>query len=271
MCLTPVYLKKTTIKQRMMNSYQMQQVPCGKCLECKKQRSSSWYLRLKTELKTCDSALFVTFTYDDNQLNFTPNGNMSLYYRDLQLMFKRLRKRNHSKTQTKIKYYAVGEYGAQTFRPHYHAIIFNVHDSDDIRHSWPHGFVDIGTVTDASIHYTLKYIQKSVINPIRDELDDRHPEKALMSKGLGIDFLTPQMVRHLRNHPAKPVTMRGNHNVGLPRYYRDKIFSTTHKLQRAKELKPFLDKRLERSADPLFRQRVEKMYEKSKTTILKTD
>lgn len=43
---------------------------------------------------------------------------------DVQLFLKRLRKSLSKKSNEKIRYYAVGEYGPQTFRPHYHLLLF---------------------------------------------------------------------------------------------------------------------------------------------------
>ena len=59
---------------------------------------------------------YITLTYNDDHLP----ANGSLQPRDLQLFWKRLRK---ARTPG-IRYYACGEYGDQTARPHYHAIIF---------------------------------------------------------------------------------------------------------------------------------------------------
>lgn len=44
---------------------------------------------------------------------------------DLQLFLKRFRKYLSKYTNEKIRYYAVGEYGPQTFRPHYHLLFFS--------------------------------------------------------------------------------------------------------------------------------------------------
>ena len=43
---------------------------------------------------------------------------------DVQLFLKRLRKSLSKKSNEKIRYYCVGEYGPQTFRPHYHLLFF---------------------------------------------------------------------------------------------------------------------------------------------------
>lgn len=110
---------------------------------------------------------------------------MSLAKRDVQLFFKRLRKSQPEGTS--IKYYTVGEYGGKTFRPHYHAIVFNA-AINTIQDAWQMGTVHYGTVSGASIGYTLKYMAKISRIPLHSN-DDRVPEFALMSKGLGEAYL----------------------------------------------------------------------------------
>ena len=124
MCLTPINLKKETWIQKLKDMYYMQQVPCGRCLECLKDRVNSWFFRLYNEQKNAKTALFITLTYDDEHLSYTDNGSMCLNYKDTQLFWKRLRKAQ-PKGDPKIRYFLVGEYGSKTHRPHYHAILFN--------------------------------------------------------------------------------------------------------------------------------------------------
>lgn len=271
MCLTPVNLKKETIKQKLNDDYFTQQVPCGRCLECRKGRVNSWFVRLNNELSVARSAYFITLTYREDTLHFSPNGLLSLHYSDYQSFVKYLRKLNLS--DRKIKYFCVGEYGSQTHRPHYHAIIFNVSDPDLIIKAWTKGHVHIGDVKEASIFYTLKYSLKSSIfgNTGQDPDDDRTPEKALMSKGLGISYLSDAMVKYHKDDVSRPITMLGNVKVPLPRYYRDKVFTDGEKAVRRKKMEPFLEKRFEQISDELFPQRVENMYKKSTDKLLKTD
>lgn len=61
----------------------------------------------------------------------------------------------------KLRYYAIGEYGTNTYRPHYHIILFGlpiqeIHNGI-IEKSWNKGHVYVGQVTRASIHYVTKY------------------------------------------------------------------------------------------------------------------
>lgn len=112
---------------------------------------------------------------------------MSLRKTDLQSFFKRLRKAHppidKDDPTTQIKYYAAGEYGGKTNRPHYHIIIFNA-KLELLQPAWDLGQIHYGQVSDASIGYTLKYISKPSRIPLHRN-DDRQKEFALMSKNLG--------------------------------------------------------------------------------------
>jgi len=132
------------------------------------------------QYKQCQLAYFITLTYADQQATRTPNGFLNLSKRHPQLFLKRLRKAKTGNTTSDIKYYLVGEYGANTKRPHYHAIIFNA-DIPSIEKAWSHGSVHFGSVNEASVGYTLKYMFKKGQIPAH-KADDRQPEFALMSK-----------------------------------------------------------------------------------------
>lgn len=270
MCLAPINLKKTTFKQKIQDDYFLQQVPCGRCLECRKLRVNSWFVRLNNQKDLSTSAKFITFTFEDCNIPYSDNGLMSLHYGIFQRFVKRLRKIDQGSKS--IKYFAVGEYGEKFFRPHFHAIMFNINDINNVQKAWNLGHIHVGDVSEASIYYTLKYALKKSFQPKdKDSDDDRKPEKALMSKGLGIDFLTPQMIKHFKEDPTRSVTLLGNKKIGLPRYYRDKIFTDSEKLQRNKGLEKYVNLRYEQISDPLFPQRVKKMYKDKQKQLQKTD
>lgn len=264
MCLTPINLKKLGATT---DSYATQQVPCGKCLECRKRRTNSWFARLTEQLKVSDTAYFVTLTYEDASLPYSDNGLISLDYRDFQLFMKRARKLQ----KKKISYFLVGEYGSQTFRPHYHAIVFDVENISTFLNEWKHGNTHAGTVTHKSIYYTLKYCTKSITEGDRDPDDDRKPEKALMSKALGLSHLTASIISYYKDDVTRNFSMLGNRTIPLPRYYRDKVFSDNEKVKRTIAVADYLEKRYERISDPLFPQRVRKMYDKVYESIKQTD
>lgn len=110
-----------------------QQIPCGQCIGCRLDYSRQWANRGYLESLLHEQNYFITLTYDDEHLpmnDFCTTKEGKIYVkqdswtgtvqkRDLQLFFKRLRKRI-----PKFSYLACGEYGSKNGRPHYHAILF---------------------------------------------------------------------------------------------------------------------------------------------------
>lgn len=242
MCLTP-YLKKSE------NVF----VPCGRCPQCKARDISSWSFRLMQHMKNVESAYFVTLTYDNDRVPVTQNGYMGLLKKDLQNFFKRLRK-SHDEywdllvrsgrtvrgyKPKPLKYFAVGEYGGRSYRPHYHIILFNAR-LELITPAWskvdrstgeiiPFGFVHLGDdrgVNEASVGYTCKYIAKPKRIPLHRN-DDRVPEFRLMSKGLGADYLSVDILKwHLADVENRMYcTIDGGKKISMPRYFKDRIYS----------------------------------------------
>lgn len=202
------------------------QFPCGKCPECLQRRASGWSFRLMQEDKRSSCSNFITLTYDTKHVPITPCGYMGLEKRHLQLFFKRLRKAfEKEKGINGIKYYACGEYGTETFRPHYHIILFNA-GVEFIQKAWNMGEVHYGSVTGASVGYTLKYMTKRKRIPVHRN-DDRQPEFSLMSKGLGDNYITREMVEwHVADLLERMYcNLLDGKKIAMPRYYKDKIYS----------------------------------------------
>ncbi len=181
-------------------------VPCGQCIGCRLERSRQWAVRCMHEASLYEDNCFVTLTYSDD---FLPPGG-SLRKRDFQLFMKRLRKHFTGRT---IRFYHCGEYGENTFRPHYHALLFNLEFPDKVLWSergsfsvfrsgvleslWPFGQSEIGTVTFESAAYVARYITKKITGPLAEdhyrvvdsctgEFVDRTPEYSTMSLRPGI-------------------------------------------------------------------------------------
>lgn len=225
-CITPMHIRNKITGQ-------MHAVPCGKCPQCYTRRVSGWSFRLMQQSKVSDSSLFITLTYDSKHVPISKNGFMSLNKRDVQLFFKRLRKSHvgiDGNAPKPIKYYAVGEYGGRTSRPHYHLIIFNAR-IETIQLAWDLGNVHYGQLTEASVGYTLKYMCKDPYKP-KHQRDDRKPLFALMSKGLGKNYLTPQMVNWHKNdlRSRVHVNLEGGKKASMPRYYKDKIYTEQERI-----------------------------------------
>ena len=177
------------------------------------------------EAEVSTSALFITLTYDDENIKLTKNKFMTLNKQDIQLFMKRLRKHN----KQKLVYYAAGEYGSKTQRPHYHIIIFNA-EAETIQKAWTIGNIHFGQVTEASVGYSLKYITKGVTVP-KHARDDREPEFQLMSKGIGKNYLTPQMEKWHKKDLTNRfyINLKDGKKIAMPRYYKDKLYTKLQK------------------------------------------
>lgn len=212
MCMNPQTFKSSGDKL----------VPCGKCPECRARRVSAWSFRLMQEDKHSLSSLFVTLTYDTSFVPLTPRGFMTVRKVDVQLFMKRLRKANKGVV---LKYYLAAEYGGKTWRPHYHLLLFNA-DKATVAPAWRLGDVHFGSVTGASVGYTLKYMSKPKRVP-QHKNDDRQSEFSLMSKRIGVKYLTDRMVAwHKEDVANRCYCFVDGKKVTMPRYYRDKIYST---------------------------------------------
>lgn len=103
--------------------YDYDTIPCGRCIGCRLQRRKSWADRAVQELQYHDSNLFITLTYNDENLPhnkaYDDDGKIimteTLNMKDLQDFWKRLRNYMYEKG-VKIRYFACGEYGENTFR-----------------------------------------------------------------------------------------------------------------------------------------------------------
>lgn len=209
-----------------VRKYSHHAVPCNKCHECRARRGAGWSFRLRQEEKKHATAFFVTYTYSDENLPRDDCGFPTLVKEDLQKYFKILRKRL---VKSKVKYYACGEYGSITARPHYHAIIFGA-PRDVLEASWKHGHCYVGEVSAASIAYVCGYVNKP---RVIKHGDSRSPEFNLMSKGLGLGYVTDKMVKWHKDNMAAYCVLEGGVKTSLPRYYRDKIFDAQEKEQLA--------------------------------------
>lgn len=158
---------------------------------------------------------------------------MELQKADFQKLMKRIRKHAYTYTTLQIRYYAVGEYGTKTDRPHYHAIVFNlpIQTLDHLPALWKQGHVHVGQVNDASIHYTTKY----VVNHYSPGKITRQKPFALMSRrpGLGIEYANRNGNFH-RSNSTFSISANGSSGA-IPRYLRDKIFTREQKSLISKE------------------------------------
>jgi len=148
-------------------------------MPCRINKARKWTARLVLEACVHPQASFITLTYDEENI---PDGG-TLVPRDLQLWLKRYR------LLKPFRYFAVGEYGDLTWRPHYHVAMFGVGRSDalDIRRTWGKGLTDTGDLTIQSARYIAGYVTKKLTRSDDPRLSPGiHPEFARMSLRPGI-------------------------------------------------------------------------------------
>jgi len=217
-------------------------LPCGQCIGCRLERSRQWAVRIMHENKMHETSSFLTLTY--NPENLPENGTLVIEH--FQLFLKRYRKKI---SPTKIRMFYCGEYGENTNRPHYHAIIFGHSFSDQKLHStrdglklytsetldkiWGLGNCTIGNVTFESAAYVARYCVKKVtgeqakqhytrFNLDTGEIFELKPEFAKMSlrPAIGKTFCDTYMREIYRNDLSghSGVVMRAR-EMRPPRYY----------------------------------------------------
>lgn len=127
------------------------------------------------------AASFLTLTYDKEHI---PEGG-TLVPEHLQLWLKRFRK-----AFGPVRYYGVGEYGDQSWRPHYHVALFGagIESGELVRRTWGMGHTYTGELTLASAQYVAGYVTKKMTAYDDDRLCGKHPEFARMSLRPGIGF-----------------------------------------------------------------------------------
>lgn len=205
------------------------------------QRAEEWALRVRHEASLHDANCFVTLTYGRDQL--PPNG--SLDHRDFQLFMKRLRKIS----VYGVRYYMCGEYGPQTFRPHYHACLFGADFRADRVESgrsgsgflfyqsrvldilWPHGRAVVQDLTPETASYCARYIMKKALGNTAEQAYQRidvetgevvqlKPEYAAMSlkPGIGAEWIK----KNWRDVYTRDYVIADGKEHRTPRYY-DKV------------------------------------------------
>lgn len=232
------------------------QLPCGQCTGCRIQQSREWANRCMMELQYHDSAYFVTLTYNDAHVPLSYkvaddttgeaiSTGLTLRKRDFQLFMKRLRKKF---CNDKIRFFMAGEYGSNTFRPHYHAIIYGLHlddlvlykkspqgfsyyTSQSLQSVWsddngPIGYAVVADVSWETCAYTARYVMKKRTGSEAKFYSDLaiEPEFTLMSRKPGIAR------QYYDEHPGIYVhqwinlpTEKGGLKFRPPRYF-DKLY-----------------------------------------------
>lgn len=221
-------------------------LPCSKCLDCRKAQAKAWALRCRLELQQHASAVFTTLTYDDEHLPAT------LTKRHVQLWLKRLRQRLwRSETARPLRFFYCGEYGSQSQRPHYHAILYGLTREDRplIETTWGLGHVRTEPITKRRIGYCAGYTRKKY------ELHDLKPDRRV-DPDTGEEYIwqppytdmsrNPGIGAHARQYTNswRLFTTMDGHKMPVPRYYHE----AWKKQATPQQLQELLDEKIKHQA-----------------------
>lgn len=206
-----------TISKEPIASTQTLLLPCGNCLGCRATRAQQWALRCQLERTQHHAAVMATLTYDD------ANKPLTLSKRHLQLYLKTIRNRS----PTKLRFFASGEYGEKTLRPHYHAIIYGASErqAPELEEAWKLGHVRIDPATPASISYVAGYCSKKIgykrfpherVDTNTGEVYTWQPPFIQMSRRPGIGAYARKFTQSWRLFAIKD-----GHKMPVPRYFKE--------------------------------------------------
>lgn len=215
-------------------------LPCKQCIGCRLEQSRQTAVRLVHELKFHPYSGFLTLTYDDEHL---PRGG-SLDRPRYRKFVNDLRGRFSYSGLGKVKPFGVGEYGDESGRPHYHAIVFSdaplmideveparsgerQFTSPVVSEVWPDGRHRISEVTFESAAYVARYVLKKMVgekcdrsyeavDPRTGEVFVRSREFASWPKGIGKLHFDQWK---LDIYPSDEVVLPGRGKFLPPPYY----------------------------------------------------
>ena len=155
---------------------------CGKCVPCLLYRREVWKCRCLLELMHSKFSQFVTLTYSPE--HYPKDGLLCM--RELSGCLKRL----HSRVGP-FRFLAVGEYGEQSGRAHYHVLCFSQEEipADQWSEAWARGHVHIGTCTPHSVSYTVGYALKALESRQDLKRGQRAMVRMSLRPGLGVPGL----------------------------------------------------------------------------------
>lgn len=228
-------------------------VGCGKCMECRKQKSRAWQVRLLEEVAQDNKALFVTLTFSNDdiyKLSGQIDKRLEGYDRDnaiakrgVRLFLERWRKEN----KKSVKHWLITELGHNgTENIHLHGIIWTDKSEQYIKNKWGYGYIwtneKKGVVGEKVVNYIIKYVTKL------DEKHQYYEPKILCSPGIGKGYtkkLNYQLNKYKGADTKEYYRTRTGHKINLPIYYRNKIYSEEEReklwINKIEENKRFID------------------------------
>ena len=207
-------------------------VGCGKCLECKKQKSREWQVRLQEDIRANRNAKFVTFTFSEHELEKLESEiKLDGYDRDnevCRIAVRRFTERWRKQYKKTIRHWLVTELGSKnTERVHLHGLLWTDEPTAVIQEKWKYGKIWVGEyVNGKTISYIVKYINKV------DKAHKEYNSKIFTSKGIGGNYMQRKDIernKYRKGETIETYKTREGIELALPIYYRNHIYSDEEK------------------------------------------
>ncbi len=237
-------------------------VPCGNCMECRKKKKNEWQVRLLEEIKENKNGKFVTLTFSNQQLKkheeLVPKG-IKGYAREnaaVSIAMRRFLERWRKSEGKSVKHCFITELGHNgTERIHLHGFLWTDKTNDFIARKWRNGRISIGDqkyyvniitkgkqehvivkegsgtesyVNDESVRYITKYVNKI------DKDHMYYKSKMYVSNGIGKAFINGSLAKYNKykgKRTWEKYTQRDGSQLGLPKYYREKLYTEEQREQ----------------------------------------
>lgn len=202
------------------------EVPCGKCFNCRTNYMREWRSRLYFESVAFDKNIFVTLTFDNENLTSVYNSELDYICKDslskkIRLFCDRWRKKYGSYP----RHWFITEFGETNNRLHLHGIIFNCDISnEDLAVLWQYGLTYVGYTNLKTINYVTKYCLKEL-----DYYNCRLPiiYSSNRPHGIGYSYLNDRTISRLRSHGLESNFLLefGKFKYPFSRYLKQLIFT----------------------------------------------
>lgn len=227
---------------------------CGQCMPCRFNWRRIWTHRIVLEALEHKDNCFLTLTYDEDNVPRSGSGAMTLDPEHTRNFLKRLRSQLWYAFKIRMRYFIVGEYGDDTWRPHYHLAVFGIRcvrgrtlrrlESRSrplwreccpvcrmVGETWGFGDIDIGSLEVHSAQYLAGYVTKKMTRNDDPRLQGRHPEftRKSLKPGLGANHMHDvasvmlSLDLEARSDDVPSSLQHGRRSLPLGRYLRSKL------------------------------------------------
>lgn len=264
MCLYPRLIKNPKYKATKKNGgnipaisdirVTMVPIGCGKCIECRKQEARKWQIRLLEDVRHNTNGKFITLTFSNesilelstiiNDKNKNKIKGYDLDNKIAKVAVRRFLERWRKKYKTSLRHWFITELGHNgTKNIHMHGIVWTNSKTDEklkknnenlleqIEKIWSYGMIwpnkkngldKPNYVNEKTVNYLTKYVHKV------DKENEYYKAIVLTSAGIGSGYTKRPASENNKYKPLETketYTTRTGHQISLPIYWRNKIYS----------------------------------------------